>query len=332
MENPYIKQFPDLMPGKKVMYVHGFLSSAQSGTVRMLRELMPGATVVAEDIPLHPAEAMEMLQQMADREQPDLIIGTSMGGMYAEMLRGRDRILVNPAFLMGETIPKNGMTGRQEYQNPRRDGVQEVIVTKSLVREYAEITTHCFNGINDEERRRVYALFGDADPVVHTFDLFHRHYPNAIHFHGGHRLIDKVALHDLIPVIRWIDDRQNGRERSVVHIAFSTLHDSYMKPASSMHKAYEALLERYNVYIVVPALTNDHAAIAESQSWVEQYLSTPAWNHVICCNQKALLYGDYFIDDAPDDAFMGTTIAYGSDEFKTWEDIVTYFKRLGGEG
>lgn len=31
--NPYIKQFPDLMAGKKIMYVHGFLSSAQSGTV-----------------------------------------------------------------------------------------------------------------------------------------------------------------------------------------------------------------------------------------------------------------------------------------------------------
>ena len=28
--NSYIKQFPDLMSGKKIMYVHGFLSSAQS--------------------------------------------------------------------------------------------------------------------------------------------------------------------------------------------------------------------------------------------------------------------------------------------------------------
>ena len=43
--NPYIKQFPDLMAGKKIMYVHGFLSSAQSGTVKMLQELMPNATL-----------------------------------------------------------------------------------------------------------------------------------------------------------------------------------------------------------------------------------------------------------------------------------------------
>ncbi len=67
--NPYIKQFPDLMSGKKIMYVHGFLSSGQSGTVKMLQELMPNATLVAEDIPVHPEEGMEMLQKMAgDRE------------------------------------------------------------------------------------------------------------------------------------------------------------------------------------------------------------------------------------------------------------------------
>ena len=78
MDNPYSKQFPSLMKGKKIMYVHGFLSSAQSGTVKMLQELMPEASVIAEDIPVHPEEAMQMLRKMADNEQPDLIIGTSM--------------------------------------------------------------------------------------------------------------------------------------------------------------------------------------------------------------------------------------------------------------
>ena len=45
-----------------------------------------------------------MLRKMADNEQPNLIIGTSMGGMYTEMLHGFDRILVNPAFAMGDTM------------------------------------------------------------------------------------------------------------------------------------------------------------------------------------------------------------------------------------
>ena len=133
MENPYIKQFPDLMSGKKIMYVHGFLSSGQSGTVKMLQDLMPNATFVAEDIPVHPEEGMEMLLKLQETEKPDLIIGTSMGGMYTEMLKGTDRILVNPAFEMGNTM--SSMTGKQEFQNPRKDGVNELMVTKGLIKD-----------------------------------------------------------------------------------------------------------------------------------------------------------------------------------------------------
>ena len=165
--NPYIKQFPDLMSGKKIMYVHGFLSSGQSGTVKMLQELMPNATFVAEDIPVHPEEAVEMLQKLVEAEKPDLIIGTSMGGMYTEMLKGYDRILVNPAFEMGNTM--SSMTRKQEFQNLRKDGVNELMVTKGLIKEYRDITERCFQDITPEEQARVYGLFGDEDPVVHSF-------------------------------------------------------------------------------------------------------------------------------------------------------------------
>ena len=106
--NQYIKQFPELMKGKKILYVHGFGSSGQSGTVTRIREVLPNATVVAPDLPVEPTEAMTLLRQVCDKEKPDLIIGTSMGGMYTEMLRGYDRIMVNPALEMGETsLPRH---------------------------------------------------------------------------------------------------------------------------------------------------------------------------------------------------------------------------------
>lgn len=44
---------------------------------------------------------MALLKETVESERPDLIIGTSMGGMYTEMLYGFDRICVNPAFEMG---------------------------------------------------------------------------------------------------------------------------------------------------------------------------------------------------------------------------------------
>ena len=63
-------------------------------------------------------------------------------------------------------------------------------------------------------------------------------------------------MHYLLPLIRYIDDRQEKRERPVVYIDIQTLRDSYGHATASMHKAYEALLEHYNVYILAPSPSN----------------------------------------------------------------------------
>lgn len=323
--------FPDLMVGKKIMYVHGFGSSAATNTVKVIQRLLPESTVVAEDIPLNPTEAIAMLREMCITEKPDLIIGTSMGGMYTEMLKGYDRILVNPAFQMGDTMSEHGMVGKLTFQNPRKDGVQEFIVTKALVKEYREMTTHCFEEITPEEQSRVWGMFGDKDPVVHTFDIFREHYPQAMHFHGEHRLTESIIHRYLIPLIRAVDDKQEGRERPVLYIHFDSMRDGYGKPKSSLQKAYDMLIENYDVYIVAEAPTNDHAFITDTQQWVEEYLSMPAWNKVVFTLRPSLLLGDYLITASPDSNFMGTCIEFGSDDFKTWEEVIVFFSRLNGQ-
>ena len=325
------KTYPALMEGKKIMYVHGFGSSGQSGTVTLLRTLMPAATIIAPDLPLHPAEALALLRQTCDAEKPDLIIGTSMGGMYAEMLRGTDRILINPAFEMGDTMVKHNMVGKQTFQSPRTDGIQDFIVTKALVNEYKEITTLLFDGIDEAEQQRVIGLFGDEDTSVDTFDLFAQHYPTAIHFHGGHRLTDKVAMHYLMPLIRQIDDKQTGRQRPIVFIHANTLADSYQKPMPSMHKAYEMLIEKYDVYILAPSPTNAPEQITAQLAWVEQYLNAPAFNRVVFSNNANLLYGDYLISRHEHPNFLGSSILFGGNDLKTWDGVIVFFDRLGGQ-
>lgn len=332
VSNPYVKQYPDLMAGKKILYVHGFGSSARSGTVKRIQDTFPQVNVLAYDLPIHPQEAMELLRCVCQEQKPHLIIGTSMGGMYSEMLYGYDRILVNPAFQMADTMHEHGMMGKQTFQNPRADGVQEFIVTKGLVKEYREVTEQCFAGAdNEEEQQRVWGLFGDQDPTVHTFDLFRQHYRQAAHFHGEHRMTDKSFMNGIVPVIRWIDDRQEGRERPIVYIHWNAMRDSYGKALSSLHKAFKLLIEHYQVYIVAPAPTNDHNFLAEAQTWTEDILSTPAHDHLVFTNQPQLLYGDYMVSASPMDGFMGTVIKLGGEEMKTWEEAITFFERLGGQ-
>lgn len=326
-----MSSFPNIMRGKRILYVHGFGSSAQSGTVSRIRQTFPETQVIAYDLPIHPEEAMALLREKCAADHPDLIIGTSMGGMYTEMLYGYDRILINPAFQIADTMHEHGMTGKQQFFSPREDGVQEFYVDKSLVKEYKLMSEQCFSGVNAEEQRRVFGLFGDQDPLVHTFDLFRQHYTQAIHFHGEHRMDDHSFMNGVVPVIRWIDDRQEGRERPIVYIAVETLADHWGKPASCMRKAFLMLIEHYSVYIVCPAPTNDPVYMQKTQAWIEEELSTPAYNHVIFTNQRQLLYGDYFIDPVPAKDFMGARIEFGSDEFKTWEEVITYFERLGGQ-
>lgn len=326
-QNPYIKQFPELFKGKKILYVHGFGSSGQSGTVSRIREVLPQAEVMAPDLPVHPQEAMDLLKRVCEQEQPDLVIGTSMGGMYAEQLHGYDRILVNPALQMADTMKEHNMMGTQHFSNPRQDGVQDFFVDKALVKEYREATEQCFSQVTAEEQGRVWGLFGDEDTTVHTFDLFHEHYPTAIRFHGEHRMNDKSFMHSVMPVIRWIDDRQEGRERPIIYIDVNTLADGYGKPLSSSQKTIRTLLENYQLYFVAPSENSQYGDVC---NWLYTYVNVPAYAHTVFTERKDLLYGDYLID-ADKTEGMATLIQFGTDTFKTWDDIAEYFSRLGGQ-
>lgn len=319
-----MQQYP-LFQNKKILYVHGFGSSGQSGTVTRIREVLPQATVIAPDLPVHPEEAMALLHKVCEQEHPDLIIGTSMGGMYAEMLYGYDRILVNPALQMGDTMKEHGMTGAQHFSNPRQDGVQDFMVTKALVKEYKEMTEQCFSGMTADEQKRVWGLFGDEDTTVNTFDLFHEHYPTAIRFHGEHRMNDVSFMHSVVPVIRWIDDRQEGRERPMVYIDVRALCDQRGMPWSSAQKTVRQLLEHYQLFFVAAAPA-DAQYYAQTVEWLYDYINVPAWGHTIFTNQKQLLYGDFLVDVDKTDG-MATLIQFGSDTFKTWDDIALYFSR-----
>ena len=155
---------------KKILYLHGFGSSGASGTVELLgRAFGEAATVLAPDIPMDPLEALPMLKKLAYAELPDLTIGTSMGGMYAQQLHGFLRICVNPSFWLSQKH-------------------------------------HQFDGVIDEDRALCHGLFSDEDDTIlasETRPVFEQHYPGMSHvFHGGHRMNAHVVVHTLVPYIR----------------------------------------------------------------------------------------------------------------------------------
>ena len=328
---------PALMSGKTILFVHGFASSGRSGTARALRTLLPEAEVLAPDLPVDLHEAMALLRGLVAERRPDLILGTSMGGMYAEQLYGFDRILVNPAFQLADTILKNNGLGRKEFHNPREDGQKDFLVTKGLLEEFREVSSHCFEGVCDEEKKRVFALFGRRDTLVFTHDLTREHYPQCISYDGEHSLVDSSLLHSVLPVIQWIDDRQRGIQRPSVLIVFDDAlryrHNG--EAVSASLKAVEYLAQRFDLQFVIGGDADGWEAMEDKRKWMEDSIGVPVWNRTVLTTRKDLLLGDYLVDAHPEenggDSFMGTVIRLGAPDFRDWEETITFFARICGD-
>ena len=187
---------------RKMMYVHGFASSGSSGTVMNLRRSLPGWRVIAPDLPVDPFEALELLRSIVEEEKPEIVVGTSMGGMYTQQLWGVPRIVVNPSFEMSRSL-LFGKMGRNKYMSKRKDGATEFRIDKSVVERFKEMEKHQFDGITDEEKLLVIGLFGDKDPIVHFYPLMAELYgeERCRWFNGEHRLNDKIVNKVLLPLI-----------------------------------------------------------------------------------------------------------------------------------
>ncbi|MCQ2112893.1 MAG: hypothetical protein MJY95_06085 [Bacteroidaceae bacterium] len=187
----------------KIIYFHGFASSGASGTVELLRKALPEIEVVAPDIPVDPVEALPYLKQLVADENPDLIIGTSMGAMYAQQMYGYKKICVNPAFNMS-TMSHVLKTGEHKFLNGRKDSQKTFKITKDIIQHFNQMERQQFKGITEFDKENTYGLFGINDKTVNTYDLFKKHYKNAQRFDGEHHLNDKAMRTAVMPLIKQI--------------------------------------------------------------------------------------------------------------------------------
>ena len=137
------------------------------------------------------------------QEQPKIVIGTSMGGMYTQQLWGVPRIVVNPSFEMSRSLLFNHM-GKHKYTAKRKDGVTEFRIDKKVVERFKLMENSQFDGVSDEEKRLVYALFGTKDNIVNFRPLMAKLYgeERCLWFDGEHRLNDTVVKKHIIPLIK----------------------------------------------------------------------------------------------------------------------------------
>ena len=171
---------------------------------------MPDDEVIAPDIPVEPLEALPFLKELCEKEQPDIIIGTSMGGMYAHQMRGYHSattgkptkvICVNPAVNMS-TMSHVLKTGEHKFLNGRKDSQKTFRITRDIIQHHNQIERQQFKNLTDDDKVNVWGLFGINDKTCNTYGAFSKHYPQCQRFEGEHQLNEKVLKKVVIPLIK----------------------------------------------------------------------------------------------------------------------------------
>ena len=170
----------------KVLFIHGLASSGAYKTANTLRTLLRPCTVISPDVPPEPYEALEMLEGICREEKPDLIVGLSLGGFWAQKLRGYRKILINPDFHVDRLL--RTMTGEVRYLSPRLDGAVSFTVTEDMCDAYEALAETEFDGLDETEISLTDGFFADEDELVHCGDEFESHYPGKGHTYPGKHL------------------------------------------------------------------------------------------------------------------------------------------------
>ena len=155
--------------------------------------------MISPDLPVNPHEAIELLKRIVEDERIDVVVGTSMGGMFAQKLREIPKVLVNPSFHVSESMRRK--IGIVPFFKRRKDGATEFEVTSDLCDAYKNVETGQFDNLSEKEISLTYGLFGSDDDVVSCEAEYDRHYRNKMVFIGGHRLTDEVIYHYVVEAI-----------------------------------------------------------------------------------------------------------------------------------
>lgn len=184
----------------KVLFIHGLASSGAYKMASSLRILLKPCEVIAPDVPIDPSEALALLRGICDREQPDLVVGLSLGGFWAQKLRGCRKMLVNPDFHVSELMRTK--IGEMQYLSPRADGSLSFAITPEICDAYERLEAVQFDGLTPEEIALTRGMFADADELVRCGPEFDLHYPGmGVSYPGGHLPTFPELKQHLLPLI-----------------------------------------------------------------------------------------------------------------------------------
>ena len=145
---------------KKILFLHGFFASGSCIPAIALHEAFEGRVrVITPDLPIHPKEALTFVQQLCDKEKPDLLVGNSNGSFLAQIIApivGIPALLGNPHLEMTEFLKPR--IGEHQYKSPRMDGKQDFIIDEALISEFEELQKEQFKNTSPYWKDKIWGI------------------------------------------------------------------------------------------------------------------------------------------------------------------------------
>lgn len=148
-----------------MMYIHGFMSGANGAKQKQLQRHYKDYRVIAPELDADPEKALNIINEIIKEENPEIIIGTSLGGWMTIMCDSDDRtqlVVVNPALFPEKTLAQ-WLNEEQTYFCERLDGVQTYTLTQDVLDKYKnyDAVSTAKNKIN-----RLHALCSTKDELI----------------------------------------------------------------------------------------------------------------------------------------------------------------------
>jgi predicted esterase YcpF (UPF0227 family) len=146
------------------IYVHGLASGANATTFDKLAKRFPQFVWISADFGEELDENVKQLNDMIRSDYPQLIVGTSMGGLtvlYADAPEAV-KVAINPALSIADSVRHTIGLGKHPYFCERMNGATEFELTEEMCQQYEEyISSH-----KPTLGRGSYALFAEHDELL----------------------------------------------------------------------------------------------------------------------------------------------------------------------
>ena len=175
------------------IYVHGLGSGAASTTVRMVCKIFSEYEWIALEVNENPFESIEKINATANKFNPSLLMGTSLGGYYVFYADApcATKVICNPAMNIAELIRYKIGFGTYSYLVERQDDKTEYILDEAVCRCFTEYESS-HKAVSGPKNYALFAvhdeLIGDADMLDNMTMVFESGYRLLLDSKGGHRL------------------------------------------------------------------------------------------------------------------------------------------------